>query len=114
MSADLRSVLFILFNPVRDELITGGVGGTKVWRYHQASNRTWKEIKPMANYKLTLKHELKRVGGSWVKKVELDMHQQHLYCCSDTDLQAYDMDGNILFKFDRCVMRFFLFLNFVL
>ena len=30
MSADMRSVLFMLFNPVRDELITGGVGGTKV------------------------------------------------------------------------------------
>ena len=26
----MRSVLFMLFNPVRDELITGGVGGTKV------------------------------------------------------------------------------------
>lgn len=30
VSADLRSVLFMLFNPVKDELITGGVGGTKV------------------------------------------------------------------------------------
>lgn len=30
INADLRSVLFMLFNPVRDELITGGVGGTKV------------------------------------------------------------------------------------
>lgn len=30
VSSDLRSVLFLIFNPVRDELITGGVGGTKV------------------------------------------------------------------------------------
>ena len=30
MSSDLRSVLFMLFNPVKDELITGGVGGIKV------------------------------------------------------------------------------------
>ena len=30
VSADLRSVLFMLFNPAGDELITGGVGGTKV------------------------------------------------------------------------------------
>lgn len=30
VSGDLRSVLFMLFNPVEDELITGGVGGTKV------------------------------------------------------------------------------------
>ena len=31
MSSDLRSVLFMLFNPVKDELITGGVGGIKVY-----------------------------------------------------------------------------------
>nr|XP_006825515.1 PREDICTED: uncharacterized protein LOC102809710 [Saccoglossus kowalevskii] len=30
VSSDLSSVMFILFNPVRDELITGGVKGTKV------------------------------------------------------------------------------------
>ena len=30
ISADLRSVLFMLFNPIRDELITGGVEGTRV------------------------------------------------------------------------------------
>lgn len=28
--ADMSSVLFMVFNPVRDELITGGVGGTRV------------------------------------------------------------------------------------
>ena len=55
----------------------------------------------MANYKLTLKYELPNVGGSWVRKVELDQHLQHLYCCSDTDLAAYDMDGKKLFSFDR-------------
>ena len=30
VNTNMRSVLFILFNPVRDELITGGVGGIKV------------------------------------------------------------------------------------
>lgn len=30
VSGDLRSVLFMLFNPTTDQLITGGVGGTKV------------------------------------------------------------------------------------
>ena len=30
VDSDLRSVLFMLFNPVKDELITGGVGGLKV------------------------------------------------------------------------------------
>ena len=55
VSAGLRSVLFMLFNPVKDELITGGVDGTKVWRYHQVADKGWREIKPMANYELTLK-----------------------------------------------------------
>lgn len=30
IDSDLSSVMFLLFNPVRDELITGGVKGTKV------------------------------------------------------------------------------------
>ena len=31
VDSDLRSVLFMLFNPVKDQLITGGVGGLKVF-----------------------------------------------------------------------------------
>ncbi|XP_064632315.1 uncharacterized protein LOC135490771 isoform X2 [Lineus longissimus] len=99
VSANLRSVLFMVFNPVKDELITGGVGGTKVWRYYQVAEQSWSEIKPMANYKLGLKYELKNVGGSWVKRVDLDLNLQHLYCCSEMDLYAYDLEGNLLFKF---------------
>lgn len=43
--------------------------------------------------------DLKDVGGSWVKRVDLDFTLQHLYCCSDTDLYAYDLKGQLLFKF---------------
>ncbi len=32
VSSDMTSVLFMLYNPVRDELITGGVSGAKVTR----------------------------------------------------------------------------------
>lgn len=46
----------MIFNPVRDELITGGVAGAKVWSYHQAADDMWTQIKHMANYKLTLKY----------------------------------------------------------
>ena len=53
--SDLQSILFMIFNPVRDELITGGVAGTKIWSYRQATDDMWTEIKHMANYKLTLK-----------------------------------------------------------
>ncbi|KAK7499549.1 hypothetical protein BaRGS_00009201 [Batillaria attramentaria] len=101
VSADLRSVLFMLFNPIRDELITGGVGGAKVWRFHQAAGKAFTELKPLANYQLSLKYELPNVGGSWVKRVELDYNLEHLYCCSDTDLHVYDLQGKQLFKFER-------------
>ncbi|XP_012943336.1 uncharacterized protein LOC101848406 [Aplysia californica] len=104
VSADLRSVLFMLFNPVRDELITGGVGGTKVWRFHQQVGKSIVELKPLANYGLTLKYELPNVGGSWVKRVELDHDLEHLYCCSDTDLHVYNLTGKLLFKFERAHM----------
>ncbi|XP_006816324.1 uncharacterized protein LOC102803056, partial [Saccoglossus kowalevskii] len=71
-----------------------------IWEFRQVADRVWKEIKPMANYALFLKKELTAVGGSWVKKVELDQHLQHLYCCSETDVFCYDMDGNQLFKLE--------------
>ncbi|KAJ8047090.1 Transcriptional repressor tup11 [Holothuria leucospilota] len=99
--SDLSSVMFMVFNPVRDELITGGVKGTKIWEFKQIADRIWTEIKPMANYGLFLKKELDSVGGSWVRKLELNERMQHLYCCSDTDMLCYDMDGKFLFKIVR-------------
>ena len=47
------------------------------------------------------RYELPNVGGSWVKKVELDYNLEHLYCCSDTDLYVYNLEGKQLFKFER-------------
>ncbi|XP_071815858.1 uncharacterized protein [Apostichopus japonicus] len=99
--SDLSSVMFMVFNPIRDELITGGVNGTKIWEFKQIADRIWTEIKPMANYGLFLKKQLDSVGGSWVRKLELNEKMQHLYCCSDTDVSCYDMDGKFLFKISR-------------
>ncbi|KAH3816567.1 hypothetical protein DPMN_118085, partial [Dreissena polymorpha] len=101
VNTDMRSILFILFNPVRDELITGGVGGIKIWQFLQVAGKAFTELKPLANYELRIKDTLPNVGGSWVKKVELDYNLQHLYCCSDTDLHVYDLTGKLLFKFER-------------
>ncbi|XP_071499110.1 uncharacterized protein [Diadema antillarum] len=101
VNSDLSSVMFLVFNPVRDELITGGVKGTKVWQFRQVADEVWREIKPMANYKLLLKKELESVKGSWIKKVELNEQFQHMYCCSDTDVQCYDMDGKLLFSIEK-------------
>ncbi|XP_052781074.1 uncharacterized protein LOC128217749 isoform X5 [Mya arenaria] len=101
VNTDMRSVLYILFNPIRDELITGGVGGIKIWQFQQVAGKAFTELKPLANYELRIKDTLPNVGGSWVKKVELDYNLQHLYCCSDTDLHVYDLTGKLLFKFER-------------
>ncbi|GFR91987.1 WD repeat-containing protein 87 [Elysia marginata] len=76
----------------------------KVWKFHQQSGITPTMLRPLANYGLTLKYELPSVGGSWVKRVELDHHLEHLYCCSDTDLHVYDLLGKQLFKFERAHM----------
>uniref|UniRef100_A0A2C9M199 Uncharacterized protein n=1 Tax=Biomphalaria glabrata TaxID=6526 RepID=A0A2C9M199_BIOGL len=101
VNADLRSVIFMIFNPVRDELITGGVGGTKVWQFHQQPGKAFGSLRPLANYGLSVKYELPHVGGGWVKRVELDYHLEHLYCCSDTSLHVYDLQGKELLKYER-------------
>ncbi|BFZ08967.1 hypothetical protein BsWGS_12006 [Bradybaena similaris] len=99
--AEMRSVMFLLFNPVRDELITGGVGGTQVWGFYQQSVNRFGDVRAHGSYGLNLKYELPSVGGGWVKHVELDHQLEHLYCCSDHDLYIYDLEGNLLFKFER-------------
>ncbi|KAI8781729.1 hypothetical protein BgiBS90_017125 [Biomphalaria glabrata] len=55
VNADLRSVIFMIFNPLRDELITGGVGGTKVWQFHQQPGKAFGSLRPLANYGLSVK-----------------------------------------------------------
>ncbi|CAG5133957.1 unnamed protein product, partial [Candidula unifasciata] len=99
--AEMRSVMFMLFNPIRDELVTGGVAGTQVWGFYQQSVDKFGDLRAHGSYGLTLKHELSSVGGGWVKHVELDHSLEHLYCCSDHDLYVYDLEGNLLFKFER-------------
>ena len=54
---------------------------------------------------LHFRYALPNVGGSWVKRVDLDHYLQHLYCCSDTDLHVYDLSGKLLFKFERYVLK---------
>ena len=44
-----------------------------------------------------------------MKRVDLDHYLQHLYCCSDTDLHVYDLNGKLLFKFERLVRKHHLF-----
>ncbi|XP_019645912.1 PREDICTED: uncharacterized protein LOC109486518 [Branchiostoma belcheri] len=102
---DLKSVLFMLWNPGRDELITGGVGGTKVWEFTKRLE-IMADIRPMSNYRLVLKHEWPNVGGSWARYVQLDLNMQHLYCCTETDLYCYSTEGQLLYKILRAHKTF--------
>ncbi|XP_078678210.1 uncharacterized protein LOC144914315 [Branchiostoma floridae x Branchiostoma belcheri] len=102
---DLKSVLFMLWNPGRDELITGGVGGTKVWQFTKRLE-IMADIRPMSNYRLVLKHEWPNVGGSWARYVQLDLNMQHLYCCTETDLYCYSTEGQLLYKILRAHKTF--------
>ncbi|CAH1265289.1 WDR87 [Branchiostoma lanceolatum] len=102
---DLKSVLFMLWNPGRDELITGGVGGTKVWQFTKRLEMM-ADIRPMSNYRLVLKHEWPNVGGSWARYVQLDLNMQHLYCCTETDLYCYSTEGQQLYKILRAHKTF--------
>ena len=47
---------------------------------------------------LNNRRELSGIKGGWIRKVELEQQLQHLYCCSDTDVLCYNMDGKPLFK----------------
>ncbi|KXJ20060.1 hypothetical protein AC249_AIPGENE17892 [Exaiptasia diaphana] len=102
VSAEMHSVLCMVFNPGKDELITGGTGGMKFWRFGELSRdkrKSWSsDSRPMANYGLVLRAAYPEMGGSWVKHVELDVAMQRLYCLSERNVVAYDMMGNELFQ----------------
>ncbi|XP_074609001.1 uncharacterized protein LOC141863385 isoform X2 [Acropora palmata] len=102
VSADMHSVLCMVFNHVKNELITGGTGGMKFWTFGEIDGdkqKPWERYsRPMANYGLVLRACYPDMGGSWVKQVELDDVMQRLYCLSERNVVAYDMEGNLLFQ----------------
>lgn len=52
------------------------------------------------------RYTLRNVGGGWVKKVAMDHKLAHLYCCSETDLHAYNLNsGDEIFSIKRYVVR---------
>jgi hypothetical protein len=36
------------------------------------------------------------VTSDWIKRLEVDIDNCHLYCCTDHDLLVYDFNGNLL------------------
>ncbi|XP_059799893.1 WD repeat-containing protein 97-like [Hypanus sabinus] len=84
-----------MFNPKADELITGGVGGVKFWKY-RVNPKSTNKILPMSNYELFLRADYPHMGGIWVKKVELDIGSQTVLCCSVQALFCYNTEGQLL------------------
>ncbi|XP_038668103.1 uncharacterized protein LOC119973753 isoform X2 [Scyliorhinus canicula] len=97
LNLDLKLVKSIIFNPEMDELITGGVGGVKFWKYkmNQKSNS---KVVAMSNYELYLRADYPHMGGNWVTKVELDVATQQVFCCSVQALFCYDTEGKLLLE----------------
>ncbi|XP_069793545.1 uncharacterized protein [Narcine bancroftii] len=94
---DLKVVTSIVFNPKTDELITGGVGGVKFWKY-KVNPKSMNRIIAMSNYELFLRADSHHVEGTWVNKVELDVGTQLVFCCSVQALLCYDMDGKLMLQ----------------
>ncbi|EDV28980.1 uncharacterized protein TRIADDRAFT_52395 [Trichoplax adhaerens] len=100
-ASELRAVLFLLFNPRTNDLITGGAGGMRIYEYKQRKKKPFEQRESilMSDYKLNVKQFYPDVGGSWVKKMQLNHKMQHVYCMSDTDVFVYDcVDGHKIFK----------------
>ncbi|XP_072928083.1 uncharacterized protein [Hemitrygon akajei] len=93
--SDLKAAKSIMFNPKADELITGGVGGVKFWKY-RVNPKSTNKILPMSNYELFLRADYPHMGGTWVKKVELDIGSQTVLCCSVQALFCYNTEGQLL------------------
>ncbi|XP_062924505.1 uncharacterized protein LOC134357138 [Mobula hypostoma] len=93
--SDLNAAKSIMFNPKADELITGGVGGVKFWKY-RVNPKSTNKILPMSNYELFLRADYPHMGGTWVRKVELDVGGQMVLCCSVQALFCYNTKGQLL------------------
>lgn len=67
MAAEMHSVLCMVFNHVKDELITGGTGGMKFWTFVELDKNRQKALdrdsRPMANYGLVLSVSIVCLNG---------------------------------------------------
>nr|XP_025038925.1 uncharacterized protein C3orf22 homolog isoform X1 [Pelodiscus sinensis] len=89
---------FMVFNPVSDELITGGIKGVKIWKFKETENTDYSGAVHMSNYKLFPSAEFPHLREMWCTNLELDISMQRLYCFSNCHLFCYDTKGNILFQ----------------
>ncbi|XP_065406983.1 uncharacterized protein LOC101953297 isoform X2 [Chrysemys picta bellii] len=97
-NVETRLLTLMVFNPVSDELITGGIKGVKFWKFKETENTDYSDAVHMSNYKLFPSAEFPHMRQIWCTNMEFDVNMQRLYCFSNCDLFCYDTKGNILFQ----------------
>ncbi|XP_073210839.1 uncharacterized protein [Lepidochelys kempii] len=83
-----RLLTRMVFNPVSDELITGGIKGVKFWKFKETENTDYSNAAHMSNYKLFPSLSLFTEGIVWMGLAE----DKLLYCSSARNLHVYDLN----------------------
>ncbi|XP_032997762.1 uncharacterized protein LOC117042324 [Lacerta agilis] len=89
---------FMSFNPVRDELICGGIGGIKIWKFKEKRISEESSIYPMCNYGLFPSREYPHMGKRWCTNMDFDVLMQRYYCFSECHFTCYNINGKMLFE----------------
>nr|XP_020670827.1 uncharacterized protein C3orf22 homolog isoform X3 [Pogona vitticeps] len=89
---------FISFNPMRDELISGGINGVKTWKFKEKKIPTHANPVPMYNYSLFPSTEYPYMGKKWCTNMDFDVIMQRYYCFSEGHFFCYDINGKLLLE----------------
>lgn len=89
------TVLCMIYNPIRDELLTSSLNGLRIWTLQAMNPHKFDSTKPLGHYQLNLSKEL-AFSDDWVKKIDIDSINCQLYCCTERDLFIYDFNGNLM------------------
>lgn len=90
----------IAYNDRTHQLITGGLGGIKIFNYRQ-QQVNWKVIKPMAQYSLVVDKVSDYVKGVWVRRLTVSDTMDWLIGMSGCDVLIYTFTGTLLLHMKR-------------
>ncbi|XP_053145870.1 uncharacterized protein LOC128342526 isoform X2 [Hemicordylus capensis] len=91
-------VTFIAFNPVKDEVISGGLRGVKIWKFKEKAAPDYANPDAMFHYSLIFSTEYPYMGNKLCTNMDFDVLMQRFYCFSDCHFFCYDINGTMLFE----------------
>ncbi|XP_026576572.1 uncharacterized protein LOC113449679 [Pseudonaja textilis] len=94
----LGRMTYISFNPVKEELISGGITGVKTWKFKEKKHPLDFNPIPMYNYSLFLSTEYPHMGKKWCTNMDFDITLQRYYCFSGGHFFCYDINGKLLLE----------------